>query len=293
MKKFTFFLMAALFCGSLSTFAQDDEISVTPAIDEDTFEPTFKFNKDYTYYGIYLDDETKEVNLADDQYIYIGPDEKNGRVLDVWGDGLSLTFGTPSGTNSFGIPDSYNTVTVGSLGWSGLGYRVEDNNTINLSGVNQNYTLHLALKSTSTASCDIIVYNGDKEAHLVFGESDYGDNEPVADFPRDGEWYNIDIPMEYIKDLAGIDYKNANAYSGTYLAIMPGTTQGVTLDFDAIFFYGPKDTNTAINGITVDKGNTTAEFYTIDGKKVSAANAKANKGIYIVKSNDNAKKVVF
>ena len=60
MNKFTSIIAAAIVCGSISANAQD--IKVSPAFD-DNFEPTFKFNSDYKYYGIYLDDDTKAANL--------------------------------------------------------------------------------------------------------------------------------------------------------------------------------------------------------------------------------------
>ena len=99
MNKFTSILAAALVCGSLSANAQD--IKVTPATDPDTFEPSFQFNKDYKYYSIFLDDETKAANLNDDQYVYIGPDQENGRNLWMWN---GFDFPTTSMTNSFGVP---------------------------------------------------------------------------------------------------------------------------------------------------------------------------------------------
>ena len=43
MRKFTSIIAAALLCGSMSAMAQD--VKVTPAIDENTFEPAFQDRK--------------------------------------------------------------------------------------------------------------------------------------------------------------------------------------------------------------------------------------------------------
>ena len=142
MNKFTSIIAAAIVCGSISANAQD--IKVSPAFD-DNFEPTFKFNSDYKYYGIYLDDDTKAANLSDDQYVYIGADDNAGRHLYVWNE--TYTFNTPSGVNSFGVPDSYISLKVGNVGWSGLGYA--NDNPMDLTDITSDYTLHLAIKSTS------------------------------------------------------------------------------------------------------------------------------------------------
>lgn len=91
MKKFTSILMAALFCGSMTAFAQDDDIKVSPA-----------FN--------------------DDQYVYLGADADAGRNLYVWDN--TFNFLTSSGTNSFGVPGGYLSLQVGNAGWSGLGYNI-------------------------------------------------------------------------------------------------------------------------------------------------------------------------
>lgn len=292
MKNFTSILAVALLCGSLSAMAQDDEIRVTPATDPDTFEPSFQFNKEYKYYSISLDDETKEANLNDDQYIYIGPDEENGRNLWMW---AGFSFPTTSMANSFGVPGAYTSVMVtGDGGWSGLGYNVAAANPIDLSGITSEYTFHIALSSESSEPIDFYLTDGNgKEAHLVFGEDAFGENEPIANFERDGEWYNIDIPMTYLEDNFGLSFKGAENYADkNLLCLLGGGVAGTTINYDAVFFYGPKGTDTAVKGVNANAGNAEKEYYTIAGNKVSASYAKANKGIYVVKQGDEAKKMI-
>lgn len=257
MKKFTYLLMAALFCGSLTAFAQDDEVKVTPATNEDG-DPAFTFNKDYKYYGIFLDDETKSTNLNDDQYVYIGPDPDNGRNLWVWN---GFDFPSKPDVNSFGISGEYTSVKVKKdAGWSGLGYNIAEANPIDLSGITSEYTFHMALKTKGTDSFDFYLTDGKKkEAHLVFGDTAFGDKANIANFERDGEWYNIDIPMTYLEDTFGFSFKGDSKYG--------------------------------INNVNVvNVAKKTAGVYTLDGRKVSEGNAISNlpKGIYIV----NGKKVI-
>ena len=110
--------------------------------------------------------------------------------------------------------------------------------------------------------------------------------DPAADFERDGEWYNIDIPMSYLEDQYGLSFAKAKDFTGNILSILAGGTEGTVLDYDAVFFYGPK-TSTGVAGATAEKA-----YYTLSGSKVSVDFAKANKGVYVVKEGDSAKKVV-
>ena len=292
MKKSTFFLVAALFCGSLSASAQDDEIKVTPAMNGDG-DPVFTFNKDYKYYGILLDDETREANLTEDQYVYIGADADAGRNLYIW-DSAS-TFVESSGVNSFGVPGGYLAYQVGNAGWSGLGYNINGDTAYDLSGINDDYTFHMALMSTGNDPVDFYLTDGsERQAHLVFGDAAAFDHDAVANFTRDGEWYNIDIPMTYLEDNFGLSFKKDKEYKDkNILCILAGGTQGFTINYDAIFFYGPKGSSTSVKEINAAEKNAPVSVYTTDGKQVSKQYAKANKGVYVLKQGANTKKVVF
>lgn len=293
MKKFTYLLMAALFCGSFTAFAQDDEVKVTPAFNDD-FEPNFKFDKNTKYYAIYLDDETKG-KLAEDQVVYIGPDQDAGRNLFVW-DKQSSFAESPSGNNSFDVPGAYMSYIVGGAGWSGIGYNVAATATpLDLSGINDDYKFHIALKATGNDAVDFYLTDGSgHEAHLVFGSTAFDNKEPIANFERDGEWYNIDIPMTYLEDNFGLSFKNDKEYKDkNILCLLAGDKAGFTIDYDAVFFYGPKNSSTGIKEIQTETKNGAAQYFTVDGKQVTAAQVKATKGLYLVKQNGKTKKVIL
>ena len=291
MKKFTSILAAALVCGSLSANAQNG-FTIKPAIDSETFEPTFKFSKENKYYAVVLDDETRAANIDDDQYVYVGPDADNGRNLWIW-DGKSKFLENLSDNNSFNVPGNYMAYQCGDAGWSGLGYNVAKANPIDLSGITSEYTLHMALKSTDDDTFELYFTDmNDHQANLVFGKTAYDDKDAIGDFKRDGEWYNIDIPMSYLEDNFGFSFKGASQYCDkNLLCVLAGGRESATICYDAVFFYGPKN-STGVNGINASESNAAKSFYTISGEKVSEAYANANKGIYIEKQGNVTKKII-
>lgn len=301
MKKFTFLLAAALFCGGMSVMAQDDEeeISITPAQDA-TGNPVFKFNSASKYYIIELDDKTKAAHLNESQYEYIGPDKEDGRNLFVWqgqGGQNTINFRATKGEkNSFGVPDAFKACVAGACGWTGLGYNVGKSHPIDLSGIDDDYVFHISVKSSSKQPVDFYLVDGKKrEAHLVFGDKNYDKHEVIDNFPRDNKWYNIDIPMTYLEDYFGLSFKNDKAYEdNNLLCVLMGTTLGQILDYDAAFFYNPHNISTGIHEVETT-GNTQSQavVYTLDGKRVTLQYAEANKGIYVVKQGDKTKKVIF
>lgn len=304
MKKFTLLLAAALFCGSMSVFAQDDEDIVISPAQDDAGNPLFTFDDDMMYYVIELDDETKTAHLKDNQYVYIGPDEEAGRPLYVWpqnGNNTIAFRATNGEKNSFGVPDAFKACVALPFGWTGMGYNVKKGFPINLSGITNEFTFHFAVKSNTTQSVDFYLTDGTavnggkgRTAHLVLGSKKYGNDEPVGDFPRDDKWYNVDVPMTYLEDNFGLTFKNAKEYQDrNLLSVLIGTTSGNRLDYDAVFFYGPKESIAGVKEVNAAKANAPLLVYTMDGKRVTEQYAVANKGVYIVKQGDKTKKVAF
>ena len=285
MKKTLLFIAAAMM--SAASFAQDD-VKVSMA-DENPF----KFSADESYVTIFLGDETKTTaGLDDANFIYFGPDGDNGRNLWVWGD----TFGWPekNDLNSFGVPGDYMSVSVLNVGWSGLGYNIAKDNPVNLSFIDSNWAFHMAVKTTYKGAIDFKLTDANgMEAAIALGAEPYESDAPIADFPRDGEWYNIDIPMSYFEDQFEFTFEDATNYADkNYFVVLAGGVEGTVVDYDAVFFHGPKvDADIinqvpeadAINGIKVTKASDNA-IYDLTGRRV----ANATKGIYI----QNGKKFI-
>lgn len=254
-------------------------------------ENPFKFSADEDYYIVTLDNDTKKENLKDDQIVDIGPNEST-RFLYPWNN--TVVDQAAMGENSFGVEGGYTAwETAAGTTWSGLGFYIDRPGLTNLSGINKDYSLHFAIKSSTTQSIDVVIADGNKkECHLVLGQENYGNNKPVGDFERDNTWYNVEVPMAYLIQ-QGLDFRTAKAYEGNIFAVMLGTTGGLKCDYDAVFFHGPKDKTTGIEQVTLpgyqQSSNIPTEIFDIQGRKVQSMNAP---GIYIIRSAQGVKKVL-
>lgn len=187
--------------------------------------------------------------------------------------------------NSFGYPEGYNVYTVGSAGWSGLGYASQKKGK-DLSMLDDSYYLHFAMKGTSTAPYLITV--GNAKFAIGSGYVDNGQTLPaLTDFKRDGNWYSFDIPFSVIKSLATSVFDNPSNYLGNVFAILAGGTEGTQLTFDNVFFYKKSDAATSIKDIISDNHKSIAPrgIYDLQGRKLERITTK---GIYII----NGKKIV-
>jgi len=252
----------------------------------------FKFNKNEMYYLVTLDGDTKKENLSDDQIVDIGPNEST-RFLYPWGN--TVVDQAAMGGNSFGVEGGYTAwETAAGTTWSGLGFYIDRPGLTDLSGIDKDYSLHFAIKSSTTQPIDVIVTDGNKkEYHMVLGKESYGDNKPVGDFERDDTWYNVDVPMAYLIQ-QGLDFRTAKSYEGNIFSVMLGTQGGLKCDYDAVFFHGPKKTTTGIDNFTVpnsnaQQGNFPMSIYDLQGRKVQSMDAP---GIYIIRSAQGVKKVL-
>ena len=142
------------------------------------------------------------------------------------------------------------------------------------------YYLHLGMKATTNASYLIAVGN----AKFAIGASAFVDGgtsyAPLCDFPRDGKWYNIDIPYSEIEARATKVFDNPEDVTGNVLYFLAGGTTGTKLTFDQIFFYNDGSVPSGIdavkqNNATIGNNRT----YTLSGVEVKGDNLP--KGIYI------------
>ena len=199
----------------------------------------------------------------------------------------TMTASNESGVNSFGYDEGgYPVYTVGTVGWSGLGYASKAKGK-DMSMLDDTYYLHLGMKATTNASYLIAVGN----AKFAIGASAFVDGgtsyAPLCDFPRDGKWYNIDIPYSEIEARATKVFDNAEDVTDNVLYFLAGGTTGTKLTFDQIFFYNDGSVPSGIN--TVKQNNATIgnnRTYTLSGVEVKDDNLP--KGIYI----RNGKKII-
>lgn len=192
----------------------------------------------------------------------------------------TMTASNESGVNSFGYDEGgYPVYTVGTVGWSGLGYASKAKGK-DMSMLDDTYYLHLGMKATNNAPYLIAVGN----AKFAIGASAFVDGgtsyAPLCDFPRDGKWYNIDIPYSEIEARATKVFDNAEDVTGNVLYFLAGGTTGTKLTFDQIFFYNDGSVPSGINAVKQNNATTgNNRTYTLSGVEVKGDNLP--KGIYI------------
>ncbi len=190
------------------------------------------------YYPIILDGVTAG-KLGTKIKADFRPDEIT-KFLYIW-DG-TFTPGNPTGPNVFGEVEPWTSLVVGTNGWSGAGFNCKDGAALDklasLTANTDKYYLHIGIKSRSNATF-VFGLDGQSNVKFAVGPTPFNDNgtiiQPLADFPRDGEWQKIEIPLSTLKTngllyAAGMGEKNV-------LWFLAGGVAGTTLDLDAVFLY--------------------------------------------------------
>lgn len=240
-------LLAVLFTASVTTSCKKKENK--PKDDEE--QPgggnnggsTAKTGLDGSDYFLIAVDPTTETKIHSKVNKDYRVDEAN-RFLYVWNE--TYIAGAPSGPNSFGAVESWISLAVSTVGWSGLGISPGGVSSADLSGVTDSHVLHFAMKSKNNATHVIGLGDGSNEAKIAIGSSAFVDDkvtyQPYTDFKRDGEWHHIEIPMsEFTK--RGLKYR-ANGFpvgsKANIFLVLSGGVAGTTLDIDGVFIYKPK-----------------------------------------------------
>jgi len=290
MKKLTLSLMLlAISAFATSAFAQDD------------------FTKGSNYYLIYLDDVSATKIPAANIVKDFRTDDVNN-FLYVWND--TYTALTTSGPNWNGEVGEFLSFSVNSVGWSGLGFSGPVSK--DMTGVTSDYTLHIAMKASNTASHIIGMDGpGGLSARVCIGATAFVDGaityQPYTNFTRDNKWHLIEIPMSAFFNL-GLRYPSVVPANANVLYALSGGVSGTTINLDAIFVY--KKSTTAVYNVKSDleliqTGKTISvpgatrpiELYCITGSKIRVSNEAimgiedVQKGIYIVRSGSLSKKI--
>lgn len=196
------------------------------------------------FYVFQMDGATYD-SLGDKVKMDLRTDEST-KFLYVWND--TYEAGTTSGKNFFGIADSWISLKVTNVGWSGCGFCYgTDENPYDLSAlydIYQNpsdYYFHIAMKTTDNASHCVILYGDGTEVKYGIGGA-YVDNgvsyESLGSLSRDGEWNEIEVPMSKFVDKGLIYSENWKPTTGQNLvAFLSGGVQGTQLQIDAMYIY--------------------------------------------------------
>ena len=149
--------------------------------------------------------------------------------------------GEAAGMNAMGNAEGYTSLVVGTVGWSGAGYNLNEGcpNMEKCRALRDaivanpdQYFLHFAIKSTDQGSHTFYILNSDATKFVLGTPFDGG--TAIENFTRDGKWYHYDIPLaQYATALANADLsKGANIF-----VMLSGGTPGVVLNLDAVYFY--------------------------------------------------------
>lgn len=193
------------------------------------------------YYPIIMDGVTS-VALGSKIKADLRPDDAT-KFLYIWNE--TYTAGTSTGPNFYGEVEGWVSLVVGTVGWSGAGFNIKSaDNAAALASMKaitdnpDNYYLHIGIKSKDNTTHAIIL-GGQTEIKFAVGASAFIDGDKtypaLADFTRDGEWQEIEIPMKTLTTM-GLTYSNF-ATDPNVFAFLSGGTTGKTLDLDAVFIY--------------------------------------------------------
>ncbi len=217
---------------TVGTYTATCEVTVTESTN-------FSASLTGSEYYIFVLDGVTSAALGNKIVADYRPDEAT-KFLYVWEN--TYTAGTSVGPNFYGEVEGWVSLTVASVGWSGAGFNSQDsvlnNKLVAITNNPDGYYLHIGIKSKDNA-VHLFGLDGQSNAKFAVGATGFNDNGTItpalADFTRDGEWHEIEIPMSTLKDngllyAVGMGTKNL-------LWFLSGGTAGTTLDIDAVFIY--------------------------------------------------------
>ena len=166
--------------------------------------------------------------------------------LYIWAAGETYSAGEGTGKNFFGNTEGYMALTVAApQGWSGAGFNVAKAESVAAAKALQaaiaaepdKYFLHLAIKATNAGNHQFYVFNNAEGRSFNIGTAAIEKGAVIGDFPRDGEWYEFDVPMaQFATAIAGETIGN----DLNILCFLSGGTVGAQLNLDAVYFYEKK-----------------------------------------------------
>lgn len=167
--------------------------------------------------------------------------DDTNNFLYIWAAGETYTAGEGTGLNFHGNNEGYVALTVAApQGWSGLGFCLGEASAAAAESLRQaivanpdKYYLHIAMKATTTGNHQFYTFN-DAATSFAIGTATIEAGAVVGDFPRDGSWYEFDVPMStFANALAGLTFPTG----GNIFCALSGGAVGSQLNLDAVYFY--------------------------------------------------------
>lgn len=218
---------------TVGTFSAVCEVTVTKEVVD------FKSSLNGTEYFLISMDGVTATKLGTKVKADFRPDELK-KFLYIWDN--TFTAGTSSGPNPFGEVEAWVSLSVGTIGWSGAGFNCKDgvelDKLVPITTSPDKYYFHMAIKSKSAATF-VFALDGQSGVKFAVGPAPFNDNgtiiQPLADFPRDGEWQKIEIPMSTLKT-KGLLYSTGMGEKNV-LWFLAGGAAGTELNIDGVFIY--------------------------------------------------------
>ena len=231
MKKLFTLATLLLFAGGMAS-AQ----FITKALNEND-EPTFDWSKTEKFIPIAISATVGEA-MGDD-VLFDATVNDATRFLYVW-ENTYAGVDQDGSLNSFGQPEDHVAMDVAYVGWSGCGFCASTAEPQDWSVLDDSWVLHFAIKSKDAASHRFAVAG---TAAFTLGQAEFEGGKLLGDFPRDDEWYYVDVPYSVIREL-GLEWNEqdggVSAYTSNYLTILSGGVAGTQLRLDNIFWYKDK-----------------------------------------------------
>lgn len=167
--------------------------------------------------------------------------DDTNNFLYIWAAGETYTAGEGTGLNFHGNNEGYVALTVAApQNWSGLGFCMGEASAAAAESLRQaivanpdKYYLHIAMKATTTGNHQFYTFN-DAATSFAIGTATIEAGAVVGDFPRDGSWYEFDVPMStFANALAGLTFPTG----GNIFCALSGGAVGSQLNLDAVYFY--------------------------------------------------------
>jgi len=190
------------------------------------------------YFPIILDSVSANV-IKNKIVADLRPDEST-KFLYIWNG--TFNPGTCTGPNAYGEVEDWMSLIVGTQGWSGGGFFVQNSDVldklVDVTTHPADYYLHLVIRSRNQ-TVYLIGMDGQSNAKIAIGSTGFNDNgvitPAVADFTRDGEWHELEIPMTTFTT-GGLLY-STGLTGKNVMWFLAGGVSGATMDLDAVFIY--------------------------------------------------------
>lgn len=191
------------------------------------------------YYLISMDNFTSSTLINNALVADFRPDNKL-KTFNIWDNTYSLL--SCNGTNFFGETQNWLNLVVNSNSWSGAKFYCADISLLSkfapIASNSAGYYLHIGIQSTDST---VYLFGLFDEPGMQFaiGSTAFNNNgtlvPTLSDFPRDGKWHEIEIPLNKLKT-EQFQYTNSMGAKNIFW-FLSGGVPGTKVNIDAIFIY--------------------------------------------------------